>query len=873
MLAKKTLALLVAIWLFAFGSMPDSSPSSNFSSRERRRREEKREFDGSSAKGSTADASKNVNAVQTRRDRLVQNLLEERRWRLNEKLQSSSSIWDEDAPMPHSTAQAWNAASQGHESCSSAPNAVAGPAGPAIYGDLWSSPDVEGSSSYNSASKSRGHEERRPSMEYTFGSPTEVTRSPGMPFTDQGSQHQGSCRQNMSQALSQDNPRFPPPLQSNSSHGSPVGSRPSSSADGSEPKSTPTVTRQNPPVAKAKSPAAGQSCGRSRGRLATAKSKSSPNIQSQPRPRSAPARSSAEARARRSGNEFHTVVQEWGLRHKASLARRTKEREEQEKAEMQHCTFKPSIGTRSEFYARRSRGCLLEPLASRLHHEADQRECLRQKAKELLEKDEMCNYTFKPQINTDRGSSLHGRSAEPGQGDHKPLHLRLDEIQKSRKEHLDAMQAEAHLHADCTFQPRISQGSEKIIVRKREDAFRALDHQRSSSTGIRVLGPVEERLYQEAKEIERRRTALEDRTNDMMQVPSISIDSQSEKICKSSVYFQGAQQEFLTRQQTFEAVRNRRKQLRTQHADAECSFQPKVSHVSQQLVASNVEFMGETLDDKVNRLAVRDVERRNDTRDALEQLHYKDCSFRPSINPLSQLLGRKEQWDQQSGTGSQDEQGSVHDRLYTCSQNKQISKPGYEESQLAACTFKPSQAPASTKKYAHVRPRYSGNGKQLMKGIQDDLRKRDEYLQDKREEQAEHEKAECTFHPKRGARAKSADADRSRNDRPVIVSGLGRFFELRDLSRRQQEEQQIREQRVFKPPDQHNSTARLTGVTIPQPFKLSTAQKEECPRVAKLRDKLEEELKNQCTFKPVTVESKKRELVRQMLMDSEDLWS
>lgn len=803
--------------------------------------------------------------IQTRRDKLVQQLLEERRSRLQEKLLGNSSTWNEETPRDVGHSEVSNAASQGHKSSSSSANGnvgIAGFASSAPPGDPWSSFDMAESAVSHvlrDLSNERGQEASAPE-EYTFSpsSPSkEHGRSPRRLFMEEASPllAAGRCTQ---QATHGD------PLQNDFLQDSPPNSRPSSgrcrtNRSGNERKRVPNL-----PAARAKGPGASQECGGAK--LAVRKSPS------WPRPRSAPPRSTTSSGPARSQSDFHRRVHEWTLRRQAMVERQLKAREEKQREEVQQCNFKPSIGTRSEFYARRMRSCFLEPLTSRLHHEADQRGFLRQKAKELLEQDEMCRYTFKPKINADRGSPRRGRSADAGQGEHKPLHLRIDEIQRSKKQHLDAMQAANGERRECTFQPRISQRSEKIVERKREDAVRSLSHDVSCNAGVGILGPVEDRLYQEAKEFDRRRSALEDKGNDTFEMSSVSIDSQSEKIFKSSVYFQGAQQDFLTRQQKFEAARDRRMQLRTQHADAECSFQPRLSNVSQQLVAHNMELMGETLDDKVNRLAVTDVERRNDIRDALEQAHYKECSFRPSINPLSQLLGRKEGQHRHIGCDITDDQVSVHERLYSFSRNKASSKDSsYEDSQAAACTFKPSQAPANVKKYAHVKPHYSASGKQLMEGIHDELRKRQDDLQDKREQQAEREVAECTFHPKGSGRARSADADRSRKEPPVIVSGLGRFFELRDLSKRQKEEQRIREQRAFKSPD--DSSIRLTGVTVPQPFKLSSTQDGAVPKLTQLRGKLEEEWKSQCTFKPVTVESKNRELIRQMLIDSEDLWT
>merc|ERR1719506_3230917 len=76
-----------------------------------------------------------------------------------------------------------------------------------------------------------------------------------------------------------------------------------------------------------------------------------------------------------------------------------------------------------------------------------------------------------------------------------------------------------------------------------------------------------------------------------------SVDDASRRICKDSVYFQGPQQDFVTRQQTFELAKQRRQELRSQHADAKCTFKPEISDTSRQIVSGNVEYVGETTEE------------------------------------------------------------------------------------------------------------------------------------------------------------------------------------------------------------------------------------------------------------------------------------
>merc|ERR1712008_128258 len=281
----------------------------------------------------------------------------------------------------------------------------------------------------------------------------------------------------------------------------------------------------------------------------------------------------------------------------------------------------------------------------------------------------------------------------------------------------------------------------------------------------------------------------------------------------SSVYFKGAQQDFLTRQQTFELAKQRRKQVRVQHADSECSFRPKISDASRQLVSNNLDFVGETLDDKVNHLAVKDAKRREQVRMALEELQYRECTFRPDVNGTSQV----QRLEHATSTDTADSL-EVHERLYRSGLGKMRSCDMLEQEEFS---FQPQVEAKTAKRFAHIKTHYSSNGQGIMESIREDLERKQELLLERRQEMEERQQASCTFVPEISGQYEEPQ-------QPVVVSGLGRFFELRSLAQRQRIEQEQREVRVFRP---EQCTTRCGGVTIPEPFELSYNHRDEAPEV------------------------------------------
>ena len=87
------------------------------------------------------------------------------------------------------------------------------------------------------------------------------------------------------------------------------------------------------------------------------------------------------------------------------------------------------------------------------------------------------------------------------------------------------------------------------------------------------------------------------------------------------------------------------------------------------------------------------------------------------------------------------------------------------------------------------------------------------------------------------------------NDKPLVVRGLDRYMELKQMAKRQAESQKQREQKAFltEPP------ARLHPYTVPEPFNLHEGVREERHERARLES--ERARMAECTFAPKTNEN------------------
>lgn len=91
-------------------------------------------------------------------------------------------------------------------------------------------------------------------------------------------------------------------------------------------------------------------------------------------------------------------------------------------------------------------------------------------------------------------------------------------------------------------------------------------------------------------------------------------------------------------------------------------------------------------------------------------------------------------------------------------------------------------------------------------------KRREKKLQEKRDEQDYNEIKDCTFAPELNTHVPNSAKG------PVVVRGLGRFLELKELSKRLEEEKQRRANKAFKT----SQRKQYRGyVTVPKPFRLS----------------------------------------------------
>ncbi|KAG7389869.1 hypothetical protein PHYPSEUDO_009383 [Phytophthora pseudosyringae] len=537
----------------------------------------------------------------------------------------------------------------------------------------------------------------------------------------------------------------------------------------------------------------------------------------------------------------------------------------------------------------------------RLHLDGTTRYDSRERAREALEAQKLEECTFRPKINPTSKSMFC-------MVDYKPIHHRVSDLQRAKVEYIERIREQLDLE-ECgplSFTPMINPKSREIATNKL--AEREAEAFSQYSVGKPKSNKVTDRLAEDAEVTAERRLATQeyfDLVNEQSFAPKISETSR--KIVEQKPEFK---MDFVARQEYFHS----RDQEKMEALEGFCeidnargerhTFKPDIGNAEGVLKQLRPDRCTKSSQQKLYRLTYNDQREAELKKQRLREEQYSQYTFKPEINPVSKALGRSSTLDELSHPvldiqhdlsvskcSPPQERSSVRDspasrvalRQYFA--NKRFRSRvalEMEEASKAECTFTPTlvtsknrNGSASTSKLYNRGPRsrtkLEWQSENLLHLIEAERHKKADEIEAKRNAQELKELEECTFRPnlqkprRRGkASAKGSPSpprDSDAEEKPVIVRGLGRFLELRDLARKQQAEQKQREKKVFAP----NTAYEPRSYTVPKPFKLSESSRDSIKRRLKVREEMRTKERQECTFRPHTVSSQNRRVLQNML--------
>jgi len=510
------------------------------------------------------------------------------------------------------------------------------------------------------------------------------------------------------------------------------------------------------------------------------------------------------------------------------------------------CTFKPDIslaksvgetqpakdiGEEEAIWKQRVKDAYRNhvPVERRLHLDASERWVARDRARRELEDAELQAQPFRPKVN-----EVSEEIAR--QIDYEPIEKRAGRVQREKQERIARRKLEVELNnPDLTFQPVISEASGRIAS--------SASLRRGEPPAKNVVDRLLSKPLQERKN-SREQAWAEQQERECRFHPKVS--SNSKKIVESHPAFKKAT-DFVQRQEIMENERKDRERERRAAAhdmSGVATFRPKVHNPDRILVQSRPERLAETEAQRYERLAYKDQQRKMKLQNYIRDVYYSQYEFKPKINRVSKEIVRDTHKKGQA----------CYDSLYKNERGKyyrEVAQSQIEEEVLRECTFQPETLSRPNATASDAIRKSRKQSEQTIRLIEQSRRKKENRLQQQRLENEYEELKECTFTP-----LVNNDPSSLQRDIPVVVNGLGRYMELRELAKRQVEEQREREAKIFM---EDMTSVRPEPYTVPQPFNLSEAPQ------SSTRRKYTGELPHDCTFQPKTNLSKTRRELNHIL--------
>lgn len=278
-----------------------------------------------------------------------------------------------------------------------------------------------------------------------------------------------------------------------------------------------------------------------------------------------------------------------------------------EEEQMSECSFKPIVGRRPD-----AGSALSVPIFDRIG-EMKQRIYLRKRARKMVEKEELEQCSFWPNINA--SSVCLSKEA------YQPIQDRLQDLLRKRHERIAQARAQEAKEKGLTFKPAINQKSLRLFRKKGLEAIEVSDRltsctssqsERQGDYWARKCKPKDECTF------------------------TPEINPNTDYILARSE-LEGCS--FLTRQQQFLQKLQERKRQKDMEVPSGHTFRPDIGNASMILQYSPVlDGNEETLDERLERLSRRDSRRRYHIRQRIAENYYSQFKFRPKIDQMSRII-------------------------------------------------------------------------------------------------------------------------------------------------------------------------------------------------------------------------------------------
>lgn len=205
-----------------------------------------------------------------------------------------------------------------------------------------------------------------------------------------------------------------------------------------------------------------------------------------------------------------------------------------------------------------------------------------------------------------------------------------------------------------------------------------------------------------------------------------------------------------------------------------CTFAPEINLTSDIIMETDPKRGKETVEERIKRLSTKDAKKKEVIKELLEQEYYQNLDFKPKINKVSKTLAKT---------------SSINELAYNKrgEEVKSLLEEKRAQEELRECTFQPNLMTREKPQFRHIESKYRSGEDNIAKMIKEEQDERQEWIEQERRNKEYDEIKDCTFKP----RIKNKVGIPGEKD-VVVVRGLSRHLELRELKQRQEQEKKER---------------------------------------------------------------------------------
>jgi hypothetical protein len=274
--------------------------------------------------------------------------------------------------------------------------------------------------------------------------------------------------------------------------------------------------------------------------------------------------------------------------------------------------------------------------------------------------------------------------------------------------------------------------------------------------------------------------------------------------------------------------------------EEELTFKPKINSTSDIIARTNPERIGEDLNDKYRRL-YNEAEKIREKKEQLKDFYSAQYDFKPKINELSKIIGNNIKHNNLNNT--------INDSMIP---NNNISKIEIDNE----CTFKPKIVTNEKYKYIQSNYKYDNN---ISQKIQEELINKTNKINMLKCAQLNNYVRECKFMPVTNKNISNLNI--YTNNDTFYQKGLKKYMEQMEKAKMAKREKEEREKKVFITGENWNNNNKI----LSKPFNLSKNNSKN--KFEKIKEKIKNEEMKECSFKPITNESKNKDLVKKLLTE------